>query len=490
MMMEYVYPYMTKLEPIFEKYGYKLDYSSKLSIAALHQDYYIKDRQIAKEIRLLMDYAIDLKYQHKALYIDKVKIESPYIQESVVQSIENRISQLLFPDKSVSIKRVKVAFTKNLINEIKAILLESEIDINLYLRQHIENIINDSKRITTFLNSILIEQHDYGFAKFGDIDIQVGSSFCSIWAWIMKIQLNVCDILHSYTESIPDDITAPYVEIDNHRNVLNGILKKNKQSEQHFAEYFIWKIKSKMRVDSLDMLEQEEQDSSISSVLSDFIYCNFNDFIKDYKSYISIRHTNEPNKKEIRQVCTTLIRNTNLVSWKEENKRLNRLLKKYCMPIYDIIYHHLITLITNSLKTEIENKVNDKTTHTIWIEYGKELEKQYDKYQEQDKSLATYSLKERELNKRNKVKEIASLGVNYSLAAQYIYTILSGNIVASTETSTPLKQIEGAAIYDILTTLGFIGGRLNLGDYDSEEKAKYQSIRPCFRLNKSGGYNI
>ena len=107
---------MEQLEPIFEKYGYQLDYSSKLSIAALHQDYYIKDRQIAKEIRLLLNYAVDLKYQHKALYIDKVKIESPYIQDSVLQSIEDRISRLLFPNKSDDLQRIRAAFTENLDN--------------------------------------------------------------------------------------------------------------------------------------------------------------------------------------------------------------------------------------------------------------------------------------------------------------------------------------------------------------------------------------
>ena len=62
--------------------------------------------------------------------------------------------------------------------------------------------------------------------------------------------------------------------------------------------------------------------------------------------------------------------------------------------------------------------------------------------------------------------------------------------ISAKDLGTTLKQGEGAAVYDILDALGYQGPALNTDEFKKTDKAKFQAIRPCFRLEKSGGYNI
>lgn len=477
---------MDKLEPIFSKYGYELDIHTKYNIVSLHTDYYLKNRRIALELKKYINYAIDLIYEGKGLFVGLKRIDSNILINAFSNGIIKEITSILRNNEEKEIQLVSKILYNNFESNIDIFLNNDPMfSLRSYLPNFANSVINESKEIADFLSTKANKKDlEYGFEEYTDIKIVTPSAFTYIWAELLRIRTQICKSLYSRETNIDQNIQEIYEETCTFNEQLIRIIQKDEKSfKQEFLYFIIFLVKKNRAIDNLYLLEDDEIYEEIMHVLKELLSINIK-MTKDYlKEYVCDRPIDNSLVEIIINRCKHIIINKRQDIYKEEINIINEALEKIQTPAFSIIYNYFQNRIEDELKREYNNQVKSK----ILLAYYDFLKEQYNKYNSK-KTIESLTVNQ-ELERRSKTGDLLLYGVNYALVAQFIYSILSKNIIAVKELGTNLKQREGAAIYDILNALGYTGSRLSNENYN-EEKSKYQAIRPCFKLNTSGGYDL
>ena len=491
--MEYIYPFMDKLEPILKEYGYNLDLNSKLSIVALHKDYYIKDRQLIMKIRQLLSYATELKYVNKTLYVGKIKVEDANLKYDFLEDVRDRIERTLFPE-SYETEIIERILFEDFDTELHRLFNDdaefcSRINLDEFTHNHIESI-KSFQNVRKFLDMHIVAIPDHGVSKFLNLGADAALKTFSICTKMMIMQAMVFIELYSNSSSVTEDLKLIYDIASENKEKLEAIFAEDPQYKQCFIDFIIWKVKQETYEDDLSNLEETVLKEKVDMLIKDLLSASYNSLIQEIKGYISIHEMELKTKNEIYKICKTFFENEDKTSWQNKRSGIDKFLNTLEAPLIGIIYNYFTSRMINTLNPFLSNSsVERKTITTIEIfeAYKKSIEEKLNKfYERKPDDLNDNNLK----SKRNAKKESSTYGINYALAAQYIYSILTGNIISAKDLGTTLKQEEGAAVYDILDALGYQGPALNEDEFKKPDKAKFQAIRPCFRLEKSGGYNI
>lgn len=487
--MEYVYPFMDGLEPVFKRHKLNLSLSQKVNIAILHKRYYIADKGVTTEIRKLLSGAVALKFKKNKLYIENQVVEDPEFVHIFLTKTVNKIERLLYPYERDSNKLIAEAFCDNftdasrdsITKELYNIYKESkDFSFESYIQFLTENIIDSKSSYVGYWQTTPKEMPS-GAAKYTNI-IEAVASISYIWTKILLLQTRAYLFLSVSKTSDSANLASHYNVTFEMSRRLNKLVKSQSSMDFYFVNFINWLIHKKGVIGQHDQLDDEELRKAITSAFKELLYWKFDDLMSYFKDYINERQIDNSLKKKLLEECNNLIvGEVKITDWTGKYKEIDELLDEYDTPMFTIVYATMRQTLTDRIQTETarERKI-------IMLSYLYSLEEQ----------LGEYKTKRQEINsrtspdkKRSKAHDLAMYGINYSLMAQYIYYVISGNVIAAKELGTSLKQNEGAAIYDILTALGFKGGPLS-DEFPNEEKAKYQAIRPCFKLHSSGGYNI
>ena len=104
---------MDDLEPIFTKYGYELDIHAKYNIVSLHTNYYLNNRRIALELKKNINYAVDLLYERKGLYVGLKRIDSNILINAFSNGIIKEITSILRNNEEKEIQLVSKILYNN-----------------------------------------------------------------------------------------------------------------------------------------------------------------------------------------------------------------------------------------------------------------------------------------------------------------------------------------------------------------------------------------
>lgn len=477
---------MDDLEPIFTKYGYELDIHAKYNIVSLHTNYYLNNRRIALELKKNINYAVDLLYERKGLYVGLKRIDSNILINAFSNGIIKEITNILRNNEEKEIQLISDILFNNFERTIDIFLNDNPmLSLDSYLQNFASSVINESHELDNFLSTNTNDKDSgYGFEKFTDIKIVTPMAFTHIWAEILRIRSQICKSLYSRETNIDQNNKEIYKETCIYYEQLINFIKKDKKSfKQEFLHFIIFLVKENRAVDNLNLLEDDEINEEIMHVIKELLTIDIKTAIGYLKKYVCDKPIDNNLVEIIIDRCKHLINNKRQNIYEKDMNTINKALEKIQIPAFLIIFTYFQKRIEDEIKRDCNNHVKSR----ILLAYHEFLNEQYNKYN--SKNSSEYLTVNQGIERRSKTGDLTIYGVNYALVAQFIYSILSKNIIAVKELGTNLKQREGAAIYDILNALGYTGSRLSNEKYN-EEKSKYQAIRPCFKLNTSGGYDL
>lgn len=489
--MKQIYPFMKQFEPIFNKYGYSLGLKSKLNIVALHKDYYAKYRLWLTKIKEYLRYAAELKSGYTNLYIDKMRINDAALKEEFLNSIRNKIKLLLFPERECEQKNNLI----DLFTKIEEEFRSKEIQIGYtnsadesiweYLGKFMNNIMN-LMPIINLNEDISAKSDELKTIMRIIIDVDVQLKCCNICTMILKMRASLCYEKCRNCCCGDEEFHETFSEISTTFPAIVDALSKNKILQEDFESFLTWKLMQ--IVDCSDIASMENAKSEIANWVRSLYFMDIDDLLEVLCHYVDLYEVKSNKKIKLAKVLDQLFETSDKPSWENMLGEVNRCLNDINFPIFALVILSMCERIDDSLNNGL-NSAPINTKEELLLAYFNSLEELFEKYKDKvDGNCQCQGINEN-TEKRNAQREIVVNGINYSLAAQYVYTNLTGNIMAIAEIGTPLKQKEGAAIYDILEALGIGAPKLNLGDYPNEEKAKYQAVLPAFKVG-SGGYNI
>ena len=493
--MKDFYPFANVLEPIFNRYGYNISLKSKLNIVALHKDYYVANRSWILKLNDYLTYIADLKFGKNELYIEKTQIEED-LKWEFLNTIQNKIWMLLLPEEIYETIKIKVAEVFMYAeNEVRIQLAEvtdhdPHEEILEYAKKMTENLQSFSK-IKRLTRDFFVE-HGKNETIFAiDIEENLIRRLSSICTMIIKMQAMLFHEMYYKNHFDGDgELRKLFLATEITINKLSILILQNKHILEDFKDYQAWMFLQTINRSNSVSEEEYNLKDEIAKVVKEFYYKDFNSVIEDLRTYSDLYEIDNDKKEKLANTLRELLNTEKKESWKEMLTEVYVCQKEICLPVFSIVHFYFYERIGELIRKGVNGTPIDTKAKEILLLYYQRLCEQFDNLKDKANGISTFDKIKKSVDKRNFKREIVDNGINYSLAAQYVYANLTGNIMCHKVLGTKLTQKEGAAIYDILKALGFTGPKTDeYIEKINKQKAKFYAVNAAFKEG-SGGYNI